>query len=640
MPEPEAATSPSSHTNSGLVSWWIRLCRHLWEIAVFLGVTVLLGLVINVLSTWLTSSHGTLPPDTPLTSLMTHWPITVLIGCCLLLIAALAWAVGRRVPSAVQAYLPTAQDRERMQRRLRLRYEQMLAQSLQGAVQVELGLISRPAAVHSAVSLSLRLPDQPEEPLPPHTSIKEAYELAQQELLILGEPGSGKSTLLLELAHHLVEQSEQDATYPLPVLLPLSSWAVSRPPLEVWLTEQLTLLYNVSRPLSQQWIQAKQVLPLLDGLDEMEASARAACIAAINVYHRDHLRPLVACSRTAEYAAATRHERLTLHTAVVVQPLSREQVDTYVANLGKPLAALRAALRKNAMLQELATTPLMLHVLILTYHGTSVRELSRKEMQLQEQIWTDYVERMVSRKGDVRRYPLSTTRAWLGWLAREMHQRNQTIFSLEQLQPDWLPKGQGVGLFIMLSALSMEEIKPAEVFTWSWKKFMFQLSGLNREIKPAEALTWSWKKFMPSLLNGLFGGLLFGMLFGMASGPTGGLLIGLHLGPFFGLFIGLLSGLLDGFSREQLTERLALSPNEGIRRSTRYGLLFGLAAGLFGGLFGGLLGGLLSTMLGSTLVGLGFGLLVGLEFGLLAAALQPHFFSTRGRQERRMCSSI
>jgi len=563
---------------------------------------------------------------------MTHWPITVLIGCCLLLIAALAWAVGRRVPSAVQAYLPTAQDRERMQRRLRLRYEQMLAQSLQGAVQVELGLISRPAAVHSAVSLSLRLPDQPEEPLPPHTSIKEAYELAQQELLILGEPGSGKSTLLLELAHHLVEQSEQDATYPLPVLLPLSSWAVSRPPLEVWLTEQLTLLYNVSRPLSQQWIQAKQVLPLLDGLDEMEASARAACIAAINVYHRDHLRPLVACSRTAEYAAATRHERLTLHTAVVVQPLSREQVDTYVANLGKPLAALRAALRKNAMLQELATTPLMLHVLILTYHGTSVRELSRKEMQLQEQIWTDYVERMVSRKGDVRRYPLSTTRAWLGWLAREMHQRNQTIFSLEQLQPDWLPKGQGVGLFIMLSALSMEEIKPAEVFTWSWKKFMFQLSGLNREIKPAEALTWSWKKFMPSLLNGLFGGLLFGMLFGMASGPTGGLLIGLHLGPFFGLFIGLLSGLLDGFSREQLTERLALSPNEGIRRSTRYGLLFGLAAGLFGGLFGGLLGGLLSTMLGSTLVGL--------EFGLLAAALQPHFFSTRGRQERRMCSSI
>ncbi len=105
-----------------------------------------------------------------------------------------------------------------MLRRLRLRYEQMLAQSLQGVVQLELGLISRPAAVQNAVGLSLRLPDQPDQPLPPHTSISEAYELAQHELLILGEPGAGKSTLLLELALHLVKQAEQDATQPLPRL--------------------------------------------------------------------------------------------------------------------------------------------------------------------------------------------------------------------------------------------------------------------------------------------------------------------------------------------------------------------------------------------------------------------------------------
>jgi predicted NACHT family NTPase len=78
-------------------------------------------------------------------------------------------------------------------------------------------------------SLSLRLPDQPEQLLPPHTSIVQAYELAQQELLILGEPGAGKSTQLLELAYHLVEQAEHDATHPLPVLLPLSSWATAHP---------------------------------------------------------------------------------------------------------------------------------------------------------------------------------------------------------------------------------------------------------------------------------------------------------------------------------------------------------------------------------------------------------------------------
>src|SRR5260221_934530 len=172
----------------------------------------------------------------------------------------------------------------------------------------------------------------------------------------------------------------------------------------------------------------------------MEASARAAWIAAINAYHRERLQSLVVCSRTSEYEAAATRERLALHAAVVVQPLSREQVDTHPTSMGKPLAALRAALRKNTVLRELATTPLMLQVLMLTYHGTSVRELSHKEAQLREQIWADYVQRMVSRKGDVKRYPLHVTITWLGWLAQQMRQRNQTIFYLEQLQPDWLPK--------------------------------------------------------------------------------------------------------------------------------------------------------------------------------------------------------
>jgi energy-coupling factor transporter ATP-binding protein EcfA2 len=342
----------------------------------------------------------------------------------------------------------------------------MLVQSLQGAVQVELGLASRSAAVQNAASLSFRLPDQPEQPLPPHTSIREAYELAQQELLILGEPGAGKSTLLLELAHHLIERAEQETTQPLPVLLPLSSWATNRRPLHEWLVEQMALLYDVPRSLSQQWLQTKQLLPLLDGLDEMEASARAACVAAINTYHRERLQSLVVCSRTNEYEAAATRERLALHAAVVVQPLSREQVDTHLTSMGKPLAALRAALRKNTVLQELATTPLMLQVLMLTYHGTSVRELSHMDAQLREQIWADYVQHMVSRKGDVKRYPLHVTITWLGWLARQMRQRNQTIFYLEQLQPDWLLKRRGafyqwsvglsVGLVIGLAAAALQ----------------------------------------------------------------------------------------------------------------------------------------------------------------------------------------
>jgi GTPase SAR1 family protein len=372
--------------------------------------------------------------------LLLAFPIQVVFSLVVLIMLTLLSWIGGREREATEPRTLSEQDRVHMLGRLRLRYEQKLAQSLQGAVQVELGLATRPTAVQNAASLSLRLPDEPEQPLPSHTSIMEAYGLAQQELLILGEPGAGKSTLLLELAHYLVQQAEQDAMQPLPILLPLSSWAVSRRPLQDWLGEQIALLYDVPRSLSQQWIQAEQLLPLLDGLDEMEVSARAGCIAALNTYHREHLRPLVVCSRTNEYDAATAHKQLALHTAVVVQPLSREQVEAHLANIGKPLAALHAALKKNPLLQTLATTPLLLQVIMLTYHGTSVRELPHKEAQLRQQIWTDYVQRMIERKGDARHYPLHVTRAWLRWLAREMRERNQTIFSLEQLQSDWLPK--------------------------------------------------------------------------------------------------------------------------------------------------------------------------------------------------------
>jgi hypothetical protein len=124
---------------------------------------------------------------------------------------------------------------------------------------------------------------------------------------------------------------------------------------------------------------------------------------------------------------------------VVVQPLSREQVDAHQVTQGKPLAALRTALKKNATLQTLATTPLMLQVLMRTYHNTSIRALTRDAAHLQAQIWADYVQRMITDKGNVKRYPLDVSCVWLSWLAWQMQDHNQKIFFLEQFQPDPAP---------------------------------------------------------------------------------------------------------------------------------------------------------------------------------------------------------
>lgn len=157
------------------------------------------------------------------------------------------------------------------------------------------------------------------------------------------------------------------------------------------------------------------------------------------------------------------------------------------------------------------------------------------------------------------------------------------------------------------------------------------------KIEPVEILTWSWKRTRYGLLRGLLRGavvglviaLLLGLLVMMATlleGEPGGSLQEYLL--FFGragLNGGLLGGLLGGFSGQQLPKREELSPNEGIRRSVRHGLISGFASG---GVGAGLVGLLLirSSGLFTVFVAAVFALgLIGLPVALfngLAAALR------------------
>jgi len=94
----------------------------------------------------------------------------------------------------------------------------------------------------------------------------------------------------------LLNQAEQDETFPLPVVLSLSSWATKRQPLDLWLAEELELRYHIPRRLGSRWIQEERFLLLFDGLDEMAVSIRSVCIEVINAYHVEHLQSLVLCS--------------------------------------------------------------------------------------------------------------------------------------------------------------------------------------------------------------------------------------------------------------------------------------------------------------------------------------------------------
>lgn len=101
---------------------------------------------------------------------------------------------------------------------------------------------------------------------------------APKRLVVLGAPGAGKSMLVLNLALQLL--SRRDAREPVPVLLSAANW---NPVLswEDWLAEQLTAIDRRlaravrlpdggRRTLARDLVARGLILPVLDGLDEMD----------------------------------------------------------------------------------------------------------------------------------------------------------------------------------------------------------------------------------------------------------------------------------------------------------------------------------------------------------------------------------
>ena len=137
--------------------------------------------------------------------------------------------------------------------------------------------------------------------------------------------------------------------------------------------EELNTKYNVPKKVARLWVENNDFLLLLDRLDEVKRECREDCVRVINDFRQEHWVPLVICSRIADYEALS--TKLRLQSAVLLQPLTSQQIDQYLDRVGIELTAVRETLQHDTAFQELAQTPLMLSIMTLAYQGVSVKDL-------------------------------------------------------------------------------------------------------------------------------------------------------------------------------------------------------------------------------------------------------------------------
>ncbi|MGW0877780.1 NACHT domain-containing protein [Streptomyces sp. NPDC002740] len=172
-------------------------------------------------------------------------------------------------------------------------------------------------------------------------------------LVIVGPPGAGKTVLAMELALKLIK-SRTDLTTRVPLRLSLAEWDLTTMPrLEDFIVARIVSTFGWSRALATDLIKFGLVLPVLDGLDEMDpplrdsegtlrdaagvpcpdpnATRALAALEALDTYARDRPPgPLILTCRDTHYDALPAGAKLRDVALVLVDGVARRQAAAYL----------------------------------------------------------------------------------------------------------------------------------------------------------------------------------------------------------------------------------------------------------------------------------------------------------------------
>ena len=452
-------------------------------------------------------------------------------------------------------------------------------------------------------------------------SVLEYYRsLSPGRLVVLGEPGAGKTVLALQLLIRLLDQRQNDPDAPVPVLISAAAYDTEIPWPE-WLAGHLAQRFSISTRAAGGLVRDGRILPLVDGVDEMDSAGRQdraqVLVTALNTSMRGLERaPAVVTCRKAEYQVLRRGVDRAAHIEMV--PLTAAEAAEYLRgqflrqdeqDRWEPVLAVLDADPDGPLAGQL-TTPWRLTLALATFRdgGDPVQLLplapvptsrTGEYAQRVDQLLLDgYVSAAVRLHDPAGRYPQAQVLHWLMALADGLAQQARHGGSATDIRLDqwWQATARNAARVTHLAMAAAPSVGLG--ITWA----VARNPGLAWFILPASLpIVTAGSAPHPHRLKArliaahrilrgasVWAGLGAGLGAWLAAGPVVGLVSGLVTM----LTLALIMGLDDSSAQ-------ALGPRDVIRADGRYGLVVAIMAGLAAGLVFGLAAGL----------GLGAGLL-------------------------------
>ncbi len=338
------------------------------------------------------------------------------------------------------------QKRNHLLKQVKREVKQFRLQSLHRAVLTKLAQETPPLRMRRTWDIEAKVGKQPSVKLSADSGVIPIFDRLGGRLLILGAMGAGKTTTLMGLTKVLVSRAIKDEGEPIPVLLHLRTWNPKKPAIANWIIEQIERKYDVSRNVCRYWIDQLQILPLLDGLDEVNSEDRELCIQQINQFLHGDFSPLhlIVCSTVEGYYYC--QSRLELNGAVLLRPLTKTQIRDYL--LQARSRELWNGIEDDENLMKLARKPLLLTMMALAYEEillASWKRLSSVEEQTQY-LFNAFIRRQITQNRDglnqTSSYSLEQIRQGLEWIAQRLEEENLTEFSVDEIPAHWLQEAE------------------------------------------------------------------------------------------------------------------------------------------------------------------------------------------------------